>query len=75
MISLSNTPLKFTEAHRNPFDFVNLPPWANFFILPPMFESIINFTLSHQSVQDLMNEKFDMVIVEVFHSEALLGKF
>lgn len=46
----------------------------HFLILPELFENVINFTLAHPNVKKLMNEKFDVVIVESFHSEALLGK-
>lgn len=55
------------------FDLEKLPTYLNFQILPELFEGIINFTLAHPNVQQLMNEQFDAVIVEVFHSEALLG--
>lgn len=55
------------------FDLEKLPTYKNFQILPELFEVIINFTLAHPNVQQLMSEQFDAVIVEVFHSEALLG--
>lgn len=57
------------------FEFADLSPIKNFLILPEVLENIINFTLSHPNVKKIMNEKFDAVIVEVFHSEALLGNF
>lgn len=58
----------------NMFDVFNIPAMMNFIILPDVLEGTINFTLSHPNVKSLMNEKFDAVVVEVFHSEALLGK-
>lgn len=56
------------------FSFENLPTIENFVILPEVMEMVIDFALSHTNVKQLLNEKFDAVIVEVFHSESLLGK-
>jgi hypothetical protein len=58
----------------NMFDVSNIPAFMNFLIVPDVLEGTINYTLSHPSVQSLMNENFDAVVVEVFHSEALLGE-
>lgn len=52
-----------------------MSPLMNFVLLPSMFEKTIDFTLSHPNFQILWTEHFDIVIVEVFHSEALIGKF
>lgn len=59
---------------KNPFDLADVSPAMNFLILPTMLEGVLNFTLSHPNVQSLMNENFDVVIVESFHSEVLLGE-
>lgn len=61
-------------ASKNMFDFASMSPLLSFVILPEALEHFIDFTLSHPNVQGLMNENFDAVIVETFHSEALLGK-
>jgi hypothetical protein len=58
----------------DPFNFANIPPVMNFLILPGKLEATLNFTLSHPNFQKLMSEQYDVVIVETFHSEVLLGK-
>lgn len=56
------------------FNAENLPVLTSLTLLPDSLEKTIDFALSHPNVRQLMNEKFDAVVVEVFHSEALLGK-
>lgn len=59
------------------FTLEDLATIMNFVVLPQNFESLINFTLSHRNVQKLIksDEKFDVVIAEIFNSEALFGNF
>lgn len=64
----------FFVDKNNAFDLAVLSPTMNFLILPEILEKISDFTLSHPNVQKLMNNKYDVVIVEAFHSEVLLGK-
>jgi hypothetical protein len=66
--------LSIADPMKNIFDASKLTALMNFIILPDMLSDAINFTLSHPNMRKLMNEKFDLVIIEVFHSEALLGK-
>ena len=65
----------FLLATTNPFDLANISPLINFVVLPEMLEKILDFTLSHPNFQSLLNENFDVVIVESFHSEVLMGNF
>lgn len=64
------------DSSHNPFDLEKMPPFMNFVILPEIFDAVVNFTLSHPNVQNLLksNEKFDLVIAELFNSEATFGR-
>lgn len=68
------TSMFVSDPKKNKFELASISPLMNFMILPEILEDIINFTLGHPNVQNLMNEKFDVVIVETFNSEALMGK-
>jgi hypothetical protein len=76
IFSETNLNLNLTKfsVNRNMFDYADLPPGMDFIVLPEVFEFVINFTLSHPNVLTIMKESFDVVVLEVFHSEALLGK-
>lgn len=65
---------RFSDPNQNLFDFTNMAAVMNFLICADAMETSINFTLSHPNFQQLIQEKFDLVIVELFHSEALLGE-
>lgn len=65
----------FLDPNQNAFDLRDFTALMNFMVLPDTLEFAINFTLSHPNLQQLMSESFDLVIVEVFHSESLLGEF
>lgn len=68
---------QFVDHFDNKFILEDLPTYMNFVLLPEIFENVINFTLSHKNVQNLLRSdaKFDVVIAEIFNSEALFGNF
>jgi len=56
------------------FGMAEMPISMNFVILPPITEKIVNFTLSHPNVRQIMNEEFDAIFIEIFIMEALFGE-
>lgn len=58
----------------NAFDFQFAGPLDNFRGLPTFTENDVNFTLSHPKFQQLLGEKFDAILIEIFESDALYGK-
>ena len=67
----------FADPTKNIFDFEKMHVFLNFVILPDILEETVNFTMLHPNVQKLLHsdKKFDAVIVEMFHTEALFGNF
>lgn len=61
---------------RNLLNELDIGPFKKLQKITDMGFSITNFTLSHQNVKKLLanpNEKFDLIFLEVFLTEAMLG--
>ncbi|CAG9854556.1 unnamed protein product [Phyllotreta striolata] len=57
--------------HPKFFDMENMHPWLGLFVLNSMGKTLAEETLKHPTFRALLNEQFDLIVLDQFRSDAL----